>query len=110
MSEIPADLVVECLCVSTDEEQSHITGGELITAHNPAGLGCTGERFRDEFHRWNNGVEGAVALAGLAPAEKAGTLMFNIGYGPWQKAAWYHMILASGERLPGPSSPILGWC
>ena len=70
MPEIPADLVVECLCVSTDEEQSQITGGEFITANKPAGLGCTGVRFRYEFHRWNNDVEGAVAQAGLAPAER----------------------------------------
>ena len=39
MPEIPADLVVECLCVSTDEEQSHITGGEFLTANKPAGFG-----------------------------------------------------------------------
>ena len=54
MPMIPADLVVACLCVATDEEQYQITAGEFITASNPAGLGCTGVRFRDEFHRWSN--------------------------------------------------------
>ena len=99
MPEIPADLVVACLCVATDEEQYQITAGEFTTANKPAGLGCTGVRFRDEFHRWNNDLNSAVAFAGLATAEKAGTLIFNVGYGPWQKAAWYHMILASGQMV-----------
>ena len=31
--------------------------------------------------------------------------MFNIGYGPWQKAAWYHMILASGEKVARTIQP-----
>ena len=54
MPTIPADLVVACLCVATDEEQYQITAGEFITASKPVGLGCTGVRFRDEFHWWNN--------------------------------------------------------
>ncbi len=87
MPMIPADLVAACLCVPAEEEQYQITGCEFITANKPAGLGCTGVRFRDEFYRLNTDLNHAVAQSGLAPAEKAGTLMFNIGYGPLQKAA-----------------------
>ena len=105
MPRIPADMVVACLCVATDEEQYQITAGEFITASKPEGLGCTGVRFRDEFHRWNNDLNNAVAFAGLATVEKAGTLIFNIGYGPWQKAAWYHMILASGQKIAQTIQP-----
>ena len=36
---------------------------------------------------------------------KAATWISNIGYGPWQKAAWYHMILASGEKVARTIQP-----
>ena len=38
MPTIPADLVVACLCVATDEEHYQITAGEFITANKPVGL------------------------------------------------------------------------
>ena len=70
MPRTPAHQVVACLCVATDEEQYQITVGEFSTASKPAGLRCTGVRFRDEFHRWNNDLSNAVAFAGLATVEK----------------------------------------
>ena len=62
-------------------------------------------RFRDEFHRWNNDLNSAVSFAGLATAEKAGTLIFNVGCGPWQKVAWFHIILASGQKVAQTIQP-----
>ena len=91
--------VVSSVTVCTDQEQSQITGGEFIFAPEPQGLGCTGCRFSDDFHRWSNDLNAAIAKAGLGPVEKAATLIFNIGYGPWQSAAWFHMICAQGSRL-----------
>ena len=98
MPAIPSDLVVECLTVCTDQEQTQVTGGEFIFTPEPFGLGCTGARLHDDFHRWNNDVSMAVALAGLKPSEKAGTLIANIGYGPWQTAAWFNTLCAHGSK------------
>jgi len=99
MPALPADLAVECLTVCTDQEQTQVTGGEFIFAPAPVGLGCTGARISDDFHRWNNDLARAVALAGLKPAEKAGTLIANIGYGPWQTAAWFNAVCAHGDKV-----------
>ena len=96
MLDIPADVVVECLVFCTDQEQSQITGGEFILTCG-SGLGCTGVRLSDDYHRWNNDLGMAVAKAGLTPAEKAATLIFNIGYGPWQKTAFFHHICAQDK-------------
>ena len=98
MPAIPSDLVVECLTVCTDQEQTQVTGGEFIFTPEPFGLGCTGARLHDDFHRWNNDLSMAVALAGLKPSEKAGTLIANIGYGPWQTAAWFNALCAQGSK------------
>ena len=32
-------------------------------------------------------------------------MIFNIGYGPWQKVAWCHMILASGQKIAQTIQP-----
>jgi len=103
---LPDDLVVQCLTVCTDQEQTQITGGEFIfAATSQGGLGCTGARISDDFHRWNNDQARAVALAGLKPAEKAGTLIANIGYGPWQTAAWFNALCAHGDKVVARRSP-----
>jgi hypothetical protein len=103
---IPTDLTVECFCFVSDQEQSQIAGGEfIVAAKSQGGLECTGVRFSDDFHRWNNDLESAVAKSGLAAVEKAATLIFNIGYGPWQKAAFYHMIIASGTKISQTLQP-----
>ena len=83
----------------TDQEATQVTGGEFIFSPEPQGLACTGCRFSDDFHRWNNDINAAVAKPGLAPVEKAATLFLNIGYGPWQRCAWFHMICAQGARI-----------
>ena len=98
MTVIPDDVVVECLVFCTDQEQTQITGGEFILTQG-SGLGCTGVRLSDDFHRWNNDLAMAVANAGLSSAEMAATLIFNIGYGPWQKAAFFHQICRPNSRL-----------
>jgi hypothetical protein len=95
----------EVLTFATDQEQTQVTGGEFVLTCEPEGLGCTGVRFADEFHRMVNDLEMAVAKAGLAPAEKAGTLVFNIGYGPWQKAAFFHKICAQGNAVAKKLKP-----
>ena len=97
---LPDDLVVECLTVCTDQEQYQITGGDfMFAATSQGGLGCTGARISDDFHRCNNDLARAIALAGLKPAEKAGTLIANIGYGPWQTAAWFNTLCAHGDKV-----------
>ena len=88
------------MSICSDQEQTQITGCEFIFKPEPAGLGCTGARLIDDFHRWNNDVASAVAKSGLAPCEKAATLWLNICYGPWQSGAWFHAILTEGVRLP----------
>ena len=82
MPQIPEDFEVDSVAMATDQEQTQITGGEFILKPEPEGLGCTGARFSDDFHRWNNDMASAVAKAGFAPVEKAATLFLNIGYGP----------------------------
>ena len=62
MPKIPADLEVASLSVCTDQEQTQITGGEYIFKPEPEGLGCTGVRLSDDFHRWNNDLESATSL------------------------------------------------
>ena len=57
-----------------------------------------GVRFSDDFHRWHNDVSMAVAKAGLKASEKAGMLIMNIGYGPWQKSAWFEVLKAGGQK------------
>ena len=95
---LPEGLVVKSLSICTDQEQTQITGGEFIFAAAPKGLGCTGVRFHDEFHRWHNDLKLATSLAGLEPAVQAGTLIFNLGYGPWQSHAFFHQICATRPR------------
>ena len=102
---IPAGVDFESFSFATDQEQSQITGGEFILTPKPQGLGLTGARFADPFHRWNNDTAMATALSGLATIEKAATLIFNIGYGPWQAAAFFHLMLAEGQRLPKTLTP-----
>ena len=87
MPAIPSDLVVECPTVCTDLEQTQVTGGEFIFTPEPFGLGCTGARLHYNFPWWNNVLSMAVAQGGLKPPEKAGTLIANVGYEPWQPAA-----------------------
>ena len=105
MPRIPVDWVPASLSVCTDQEQTQITGGEFIFGEKPDGLGCTGARLSDDFHRWSNDLNSATAKAGLKPVEKAATLIFNIGYGPWQKAAWFHLICSAGHRLSKAMKP-----
>ncbi len=59
----------------------------------------------DDFHRRNNDIGMAVAKAGLSPALQAGTLIFNIGYGPWQSAALFHLLFANGNQLAKTLTP-----
>ena len=99
MPSIPEDYCVHSVSICSDQEQTQVTGGEFIFRPEPEGLGCTGARLSDDFHRWNNDLAIAVAKAGLAPVEKAATLFLNIGYGPWQSGAWYHAICAEGAKL-----------
>ena len=35
---------------------------------------------------------------------EAGTLIFNIGYGPWQSHAWFHALLAEAKRVSAAMS------
>ena len=98
MPPIPDDLELHSFSVCTDQEQSQITGGEFIFGDKPA-LACTGVRFSDPFHRWNNDVNMAYAKSGLEPIVKAATLFINIGYGPWQSGAWFHMIINEGHKI-----------
>jgi hypothetical protein len=105
MPQIPEDYVVDSVAICTDQEQTQSTGGEFILKPEPdGGLGCTGARFIDDFHRWNNDLSSAVSKAGLAPVEKAATLFLNIGYGPWQSGAWYLAICGEGQKLSGELS------
>lgn len=99
MPPIPEDYIVGSVSMCSDQEQTQITGGEFILKPEPAGLGCTGVRFSDDFHRWNNDMSGSIAKAGLAPVEKAATLFLNLGYGPWQSGLWYHSICGEGQNL-----------
>ena len=100
MPHMDKDYEPDSMSICSDQEQTQITGGEFMFKPEPAGLGCTGARLIDDFHRWNNDVASAVAKSGLAPCEKAATLWLNIGYGPWQSGAWFHAIITEGVRLP----------
>ena len=97
MPEMP-ETKVKSLAICTDEEQSQITGGEYIFGVKPA-LECTGVRLSDPFHRLNNDVNISYAKSGLQPIVKAATLFLDIGYGPWQSCAWFHMIVSEGQRI-----------
>jgi hypothetical protein len=99
MPPIPEGHSVDSVAVCTDQESSQITGGEFIFRPEPNGLACTGVRLIDDFHRWNNDLATSVGLSGLKPVEKAATLFLNIGYGPLQTGAWYHMIIGEGTKL-----------
>lgn len=106
MPSLPADLVVESLAIATDQEQTQITGGEFVfSGQNHGGLGITGVRLSDPFHRWHNDLQMSLAKSGLTPCEDAGTLIFNIGYGPWQSANWFHLICAQGNQSTATLTP-----
>ena len=96
---LPDDLKIRSLAICSDQEQVQITGAEFIFAPEPQGLACTGVRLADEFHRWHNDLSMAISLSGLAPVVQAGTLVFNIGYGPWQSHAFFHQLCAEAGRV-----------
>ena len=97
--QIPEDFELDSVAVCSDQEATQITGGEFILKPEPLGLGCTGVRFIDDFHRWNNDLSSSVAKAGLKPVEKASTLFLNIGYGPLQSGAWFQAICGEGHEV-----------
>lgn len=103
--EIPDSLRIECFVQCTDQEQSQITGGEFMLSPPEEGLDVCGVRFIDDFHRLHNDVVMACAKSGFAPIIKAGTLICNIAYGPWQSSAYYHKICAEADHLPRQLSP-----
>ena len=94
------DFMVTCLNLITDQEQYEVTGGECIFGPEPECMGCTGNRLRDEFHRWSNDLELAINLCGLGTVEQAGILLMNIGYGPWQRAYFFQLVAATGKCIP----------
>ena len=103
---IPDDLVIESIVIVADQVQYQVTGGEFIFASKEmGGLDCTGVRIHDPFHRLWNDVGYASSKSGLRPAEEAASMIFNIGYGPWQSAAYYHMICSQGERCAQTLQP-----
>ena len=102
---LPESLSVPSLSVCSDQEQVQITGAEFIFAPEPQGLACTGVRLADEFHRWHNDLSMAVALSGLTPIVQAGTLIFNVGYGPWQSHSFFHQLRAEAERVSRAVKP-----
>ena len=90
----------------TDQEQTQLTGGQFIIDE----LLVNGVGFHDWFHRMNNDLWDSIARSGLMPVADATTFIYNVGYGPWQSAAWFHSIEAqlnyTAESLE-PDSPML---
>ena len=100
MPEVLDDFDIEALLLASDQEQYQITGGECIFSPEPEAMGWTGNRIRDEFHRWNNDLEIAIARGGLATVQQAGNLILNIGYAPWQKANFFQLLCEQGHKIP----------
>ena len=94
MPAIPADLDVECLTFCTGQEQTHVTGLGVHIHARALGLGL----------HWRTAAM-AVALSGLKPSEKAGTLIPNVGRGPWQAAVWFNASCAHGNRISTKRRP-----
>ena len=99
MPQVPEDLTVQSLAICSDQEQVQVTGAEFILAPEPHGLACTGVRFSDEFHRSHNDLSMAISRSGFAPIVQAGTLIFNIGYGPWQSHSFFHQLVSEAARM-----------
>ena len=55
--------------------------------------------IRDVFHREWNDCQGAVKGAGLWWVVIATTLIYNLGYGPWQGSAWFHRMSESASDM-----------
>ena len=62
-------------------------------------------RISDFFHRWHNNFGHAASKAGLMPIFYAAIVMLNIAYGPWESAAWYHLLLNMAMELVSATVP-----
>ena len=85
----------ESTSLATDQEQLQLTGAGFAFEK----LKVTGVHFHDFFHRICHDVEEGQAHAGLMCIFWASLFWMNIGYGPWQSAAWYHLFVASITAL-----------
>ena len=81
--------------VATDEEQLQITGLDYADSR----LGLAEVHHHDWFHRASNDLATSIAIAGCMPVYWASLFFMNIGYGPWQSAAWFHLFVAQTRML-----------
>ena len=56
-------------------------------------------KITDPFHRFWNDVGKSVALSGLQTCYMGGIMIFNVGYGPWETATWWTLLLAQAADL-----------
>ena len=85
------------LCIATDQEQLQLTGMQFAFTV----LRVTGVHFHDYFHRCSNDVHFGTAFAGMMNVYWASTFWMNLPYGPWQSAAWFHLLVSQLKMLRG---------
>lgn len=94
MSQLSAPAV---LVHVTDQEQTQVSAGMYMV--DPHGLKLTAVHMFDFFHRVWNCLGTATARSGLTPAFYAATMIFDLGYGPWETCAWWALMLAEASDM-----------
>ena len=80
-----------CMAIASDQEQKQLTG---ITALQRLRLNVEG--LNDPSHRRHNDFKGALAYAGLMSIYYMSIIVYNVAYGPYNTAMWFHLLVQHG--------------
>ena len=94
------------LILCTDQEATQLAAVSYLKYQHGLWL----EHVMDPAHRSHNDVQLALSAAGMMKFSLWCISLYNIRYGPWQKAAWSSKIKETADILAGnmsPSDPLL---
>jgi hypothetical protein len=95
IEEIAATEAPPVLSIATDQEGLQLSAMFFMKLM----LNMVMVKITDPFHRFWNDVGTSVALSGLQTCYMGGIMIFNVGYGPWETATWWTLLLAQAADL-----------